>query len=153
MGRARVELFGRLARDPEFFESRKGTPGVRLSIPVSKGKKDAQGNYDNSDTVWWSVVVWGELAEKVQGTLLKGDAVRVFVENPEPRTYRKKDHSLGIQMQGVAWNYGICPAINVPKRNGTTSAAPGEGDEFVPEVPEGYDDSFPFGDNMDPGYQ
>ncbi len=60
MGINRVNLVGRLGRDPEFHYIEKNTAISRLRLAVSDGY-DANGN-KGQHTLWVNVVLWNRLA-------------------------------------------------------------------------------------------
>lgn len=75
MGINRVNLVGRLGRDPEFHYSDKKTAIARLRLAVSEGY-DVNGNKGQHPT-WVNVVLWDRLAYVGKNGLCKGAAIAV----------------------------------------------------------------------------
>lgn len=92
-GLNKVILIGNLGRDPEMRFTPEGTPVTDFSLAVSTGKKD--------DTVWFRVVCWQGLAEKVNEYLVKGR--QVYVEGRlHPKTWEGKDGQLRTSLDVMA---------------------------------------------------
>ena len=73
----RVEILGRLGRDPELKYTQSGVPVCRLSIATEETTKNENGEFDKK-TEWHSVSVWQRTAENCVQFLRKGSMV--FVE-------------------------------------------------------------------------
>ena len=69
----RVELVGRLSRDPELRHTSSGTAVCQINVAVSR--RAAQGNEPSADFI--NVVVWDKQAENVARYLAKGRQVAV----------------------------------------------------------------------------
>jgi single-strand DNA-binding protein len=73
-----VTLRGRLTRDPEMRFSAAGKPVTTFSVVTSKRvKNDGSGEWEDRDTTFWDVVAFGQLAENIAESLVKGTAVVV----------------------------------------------------------------------------
>jgi single-strand DNA-binding protein len=73
-----VTLNGRLTKDPELRYSVKGSLVARFSVVTSRRGKDQQsGEWRDEDTTFWDVVAFGQLAENMAESLVKGSAVLV----------------------------------------------------------------------------
>jgi|SRR5712692_6306105 len=64
----RYECIGRLGKDPELEVTAEGTPLTKFTVAVDQGK---------NDTLWWNVVVWGDLASRMETMLYKGAQVYI----------------------------------------------------------------------------
>ena len=73
----RVQLIGRLGKDPETRYTPKGSKVCSFSVAVSRRYKTADGETKEA-TDWFNVETWGRLAEICQEYLSKGRLV--FVE-------------------------------------------------------------------------
>ena len=73
----RVEILGRLGRDPELKYTQSGVPVCRLSIATEETTKNDNGEFDKK-VEWHSVSVWQRTAENCVQFLRKGSMV--FVE-------------------------------------------------------------------------
>lgn len=80
----KVTLIGNTGGDPDFKTTESGTNVARFSLATSDAYKDKDGNWQNQ-TEWHNVVVWRDLADRVNANLKKG--MRVYVEGKI--TYRK----------------------------------------------------------------
>ncbi len=73
----RVQLIGRLGRDPETRYTPKGSKVCQFSIAVDRRWRSAEGEAKER-TDWFNVEVWGRLGETCQEYLSKGRLV--FIE-------------------------------------------------------------------------
>jgi len=73
----RVQLIGRLGKDPESRFTPKGNKVCKFSVAVSRRYKSAEGETKEA-TDWFVVEAWGRLGEVCQEYLTKGRLV--FVE-------------------------------------------------------------------------
>jgi single-strand DNA-binding protein len=67
----RVQLIGRLGRDPEVRYTPKGVPCTRFSIAVDRVWTGADGERQTS-TEWVNIEAWSKLGETCQKYLRKG---------------------------------------------------------------------------------
>jgi single-strand DNA-binding protein len=77
---------GRLGRDPEMRYTQKGKPVCNMSVAVDSGWGD------NQKTIWFRVTAWGNLAERCNEWLAKGDRIMFDAriepdENGNPKTW------------------------------------------------------------------
>lgn len=87
--RNKVELIGRLGRDPELRFTNTGQAVVNFSIATDEGYKDKDGKW--LDRVeWHNCSAWGKLAEYIGNRIVKG--VLVLVEGKlQTRKWQDKD--------------------------------------------------------------
>lgn len=76
MGVNKVNLVGRLGKDPDFHYVDKTTTVSRLRVAVKDCDYDANGD-NGKYTTWVNVVVWNRLAYVAKNRLYKGAAVAV----------------------------------------------------------------------------
>lgn len=76
MGVNKVNLVGRLGKDPDFHYVDKTTTVSRLRVAVKDCNYDANGD-KGKYTTWVNVVVWNRLAYVAKNRLYKGAAVAV----------------------------------------------------------------------------
>ena len=88
----KVTLIGNLGANPEIRTLENGTSVGRFSLATNEAYKDKDGNWQKQ-TEWHNVVVWRELAERVQKSLIKGDTC--YVEGKI--TYRKFTDKDGVE--------------------------------------------------------
>ena len=72
----RIQLIGRLGKDPSPYETKKGIKGTHFSLAVDRRWRDAAGKVQH-DTDWFNVEAWGRLGEFCQEYLSKGRLVYV----------------------------------------------------------------------------
>ena len=72
----RVEILGRLGRDPELKYTQSGQPVATLSVATDESYKDSNGNKVER-TEWHRVNAWGRTAENCNQYLRKGSQVLV----------------------------------------------------------------------------
>lgn len=75
-GLNKVMIIGRLGRDPEMRYTPSGRPVTTFTIATSRTWNTAEGE-KRTDTEWFSVVAWGNLAEICKQYLTKGQQVYV----------------------------------------------------------------------------
>ena len=76
-GLKKVQIIGHLGKDPEMRYTPSGKPVTTFSVAVSRSWNSADGER-HSETEWFNVVAWGNLAEICKQYLVKGQ--QVFVE-------------------------------------------------------------------------
>jgi len=101
-----VTLTGTLGQDPELRFTQAGKAVVSLSMVTSKSVKGEDGKWQDTETTWWRVTAWDQLAENCAETLQKGDPVivvgRTFMETFEDKS--------GVERQSLkvsAFNVGL----------------------------------------------
>ena len=72
-----IIIAGNVGRDPEMRYTPSGKPVTTFSVAVSRSWNSADGER-HSETEWFNVVAWGNLAEICKQYLVKGQ--QVFVE-------------------------------------------------------------------------
>jgi len=72
-GVAKAQVLGRLGRDPELRFMPDGTAKCVFSLAVSHQKKDAKGDWVESEPTWIEVVIWGKRGESFARFHSKGD--------------------------------------------------------------------------------
>ena len=87
----RVQLIGRLGKDPESKYTPTGKKVCHFSIAVSNRWKDKNGETKES-TEWVNIEAWGRLGEICQEYLKKGSLI--FVEG-RLKTDKYEDHESG----------------------------------------------------------
>ena len=122
----RVQLIGRLGKDPESRNTPKGTSYTTFSLAVGRKWKNKDGE-SKEDTDWFNIVAWGKLGEICQKYLTKGKLV--YLEG-RLRT-RKYEH------EGTTRYFTtvVLSAVQMlePKPKDTSIDDLGESEEEVPE--------------------
>lgn len=74
MANPTITLVGRLGQDPAPV----GDSGLRLRLVTNdRVKNDVTGNYEDSQTSWWTIKVWGKLAEQARYSIKKGQELTI----------------------------------------------------------------------------
>ena len=115
----KVTLIGNTGGDPEVKTLENGGKVARFSLATSESYKDKEGTWQKT-TEWHTIVVWRDLAERVEKYLKKG--MSVYVDGKI--SYRKHTDK-----EGVERHYTDIVASNVrmldkPKDNGNDSRFP-----------------------------
>lgn len=98
MAKCTIQVKGNLARDVETKLSKAGNSYCVLSVGSTPSKKLPSGEWENGETMWFNVTVFGELNPF---EFKKGSPVELegtFVH----RTYTKKDGTIGYSLDVVA---------------------------------------------------
>lgn len=72
----RIQLIGRLGKDPDPYETKKGIHGTHFSLAVDRRWRNAEGKTQH-DTDWFNIEAWGRLAEVCDKYLQKGRLVYI----------------------------------------------------------------------------
>ena len=75
-GLNKVQIIGHLGKDPEMRYTPSGKPVTTFSVAVSRSWNSADGER-HSETEWFNVVAWGNLAEICKQHLHKGRTIYV----------------------------------------------------------------------------
>ena len=124
-GLNKVLLIGNLGRDPEMRFTPNGRPVTAFSLAVSRGWTTGEGER-REETEWLNVVAWGELAERANKYLTKGQ--RVYVEGRlQTRSWESADGQKHSRTEVVA-----AELLMLDGRKGEEEGAHGEqaGDEI-----------------------
>ena len=75
-GLNKVMIIGRLGRDPEMRYTPSGRPVTNFSVATSRSWNTSEGER-RTETEWFNIVAWGNLAEICNQYLVKGQQVYV----------------------------------------------------------------------------
>jgi single-strand DNA-binding protein len=92
IGLNKVLIIGLLGRDPEMRYTPAGRPVTTFSVAISRNWSTADGEH-RTETEWFNVVTWGNLAEICKQHLTKGQ--QVYLEG-RLKTHRWED-SAGVK--------------------------------------------------------
>lgn len=98
-------IVGRVGREPDLRFSNSGMALCRFSVAVSRRKKD--GNDWTEVTTWHDLTCFGDLAEHAAESIKTGDEIIAEGYVEEPRSYEKKDGSVGVSLPFVANALGV----------------------------------------------
>jgi len=105
MAKCTIQVKGNLARDVETKYSKAGKAYSVLSVGSTPSKKNAAGEWENGETMWFNVTVFAELNPF---EFKKGSPVEVegtFVA----RHYTKKDGTQGLSLDVTADDAKVIP--------------------------------------------
>lgn len=75
-GLNKVQIIGHLGKEPEMRYTPSGKPVTTFTVAVSRSWNSADGG-KHSETEWFNVVAWGNLAEICKQYLVKGQQVYI----------------------------------------------------------------------------
>jgi single-strand DNA-binding protein len=98
MAKCEIVVRGNMAADVETKVSKMGKPYYVFRVASTPGKKNAEGGYDNGETMWFNVTAFEEMNpfEFVKGTFVEVHGSFVF------KTFTKRDGTLGFALEVVA---------------------------------------------------
>ena len=134
-GLNKVMIIGNLGRDPEMRYSSSGRPVTTFTVAVGRTWNSAEGE-KRSETEWFNIVAWGNLAEICKQYLVKGQ--QVYVEGRLQT--RKWDDKEGVKHTTVEVVANEMMMLGDRREQGQASEA-GEPVEAESDPPE---EEFPF---------
>ena len=117
----KIILMGNVGKDPEMRFTQSGKPVTSFSLATNRNFK--KGEEWESETTWFKVTVWGDLAERVNQNIEKGQ--QVYVEG-------------NIKMESWEGDGGTKSQLSV-----TANTVIATGKKEAKEVPEVVDDISP----------
>lgn len=105
MAKCTIQIKGNLARDVEAKVSKAGKMYSSLSVGSTPSKKNAAGEWENGETMWFNVTVFAELNpfEFSKGSPVEIDGTFVA------RHYTKKDGTQGLSLDVTSDNAKVIP--------------------------------------------
>ena len=121
-GLNKVLIIGRLGRDPEMRYTPSGRPVTTFSVGASRSWNTSEGER-RTETEWFNVVAWSNLAEICKQYLTKGQLV--YIEGRlQTRKWESQDGNRHTATEIVANEM-----IMLEGRRESNSAPPGDKDE------------------------
>jgi single-strand DNA-binding protein len=115
-GLNKIQIIGRLGRDPEMRYTSEGKPVTNFSVATGGKWSDREGN-ERDDTEWFRIEAWDRLAETCNQYLHKGD--QVYIEGRiKTRKYTDRDGVERTSVDVVANNMLI---LSAKGSNGSSS--------------------------------
>jgi single-strand DNA-binding protein len=131
-GLNKVMIIGHLGRDPEMRYTPSGRPVTTFTVATSRSWNTSDGER-HTETEWFSVVTWGNLAEICKQYLTKGQ--QVYIEGRlQTRRWEDGDGAKHTNVEIVANEMMILGERREGSANNPTSETPVADDE----------DEFPF---------
>ena len=138
-GLNKVMIIGHLGRDPEMRYTPSGRPVTTFSVAVSRSWSSSDGSR-RSETEWFSIVAWGNLAEICKKYLNKGQ--QVYIEGRlQTRQWEDKEGQKRTSVEVVA-NEMMMLSDRHDKRNNQDEDNSDTDD--IPQPEEEAEDEFPF---------
>lgn len=135
-GLNKVMIIGHLGRDPEMRYTPSGRPVTTFTMAVSRSWNSADGER-HSETEWFNVVAWGNLAEICKQYLTKGQ--QVYIEGRlQTRRWDDKEGAKHTSVEIVANEMMMLGERRDANHNHEEHPAPAEGE------PAAGEDEFPF---------
>jgi single-strand DNA-binding protein len=136
-GLNKVMIIGHLGRDPEMRYTPSGRPVTTFTIATSRSWNTVDGER-HSETEWFNIVAWGNLAEICKQYLTKGQ--QVYIEGRlQTRRWDDKEGNKHSSVEVVANEM-----MMLDRRDANTgSGHPADASES-PEIPSTDEDEFPF---------
>lgn len=102
MANPTITLVGRLGQDPVAI----GDNGLRLRLVTNdRVKNEETGRYEDAATSWWTVKVWGRLADQTRNSIKKGQELtvvgKIYEENWTDKTGTNRS-SYEIRAENIA---------------------------------------------------
>ena len=136
-GLNKVMVIGHLGKDPEMRYTPSGRPVTTFSIAVSRSWNTADGER-RSETEWFNIVSWGNLAEICKQYLHKGQ--QVYIEGRlQTRYWEDKEGQKHTSVEVVANEMLMLG----DRRDSNSSSQESEEDDDQSE-PMADEDEFPF---------
>jgi single-strand DNA-binding protein len=136
-GLNKVMVIGHLGRDPEMRYTPSGRPVTTFTIAVSRSWNTADGER-RTETEWFNIVAWGNLAEICKQYLYKGQ--QVYIEGRlQTRRWEDKEGQKHTSVEVVANEMMM---LGERRDNSSQSQEETQGDE--PSEPVADEDEFPF---------
>jgi single-strand DNA-binding protein len=100
-----LTIIGNLGADPELRFTSGGKAVANLRIADTPRRKNAAGDWEDGETLWMPVTIWGREAEEVVEQLRKGDRV-IAAGRIGARTWTDKDGNDRTVIEMVADHVG-----------------------------------------------
>ena len=135
-GLNKVMVIGHLGKDPEMRYTPSGRPVTTFSVAVSRSWNTADGER-RSETEWFNIVAWGNLAEICKQYLHKGQ--QVYIEGRlQTRRWEDKEGQKHTSVEVVANEMMMLG----DRRDGKGSQDEEQEDEISEPIAD--EDEFPF---------
>ena len=135
-GLNKVMIIGHLGKDPEMRYTPSGRPVTTYTVAVSRSWNSADGER-HTETEWFNIVAWGNLAEICKQYLTKGQ--QVYIEGRlQTRRWDDKEGQKHTSVEIVANEMMMLGDRRDANHTGEDQSAPAEAETAATE------DEFPF---------
>jgi single-strand DNA-binding protein len=128
-GLNKVMIIGRLGRDPEMRYTPSGKPVTTFVVATSRSWNTSDGQR-RSETEWFNVVAWGNLAEICKQFLVKGK--QVYIEGRLQTRHWEDSEGNKHSATEIVANEMIMLGDRRSESNGQSSDAQDEGEDEFP---------------------
>jgi single-strand DNA-binding protein len=136
-GLNKVMIIGHLGRDPEMRYTPSGRPVTTFTVAVSRSWNTADGER-RTETEWFNIVAWGNLAEICKQYLYKGQ--QIYIDGRlQTRRWEDKEGQKHTSVEVVANEMMMLG----DRRDNSSQSQESEGADDVAE-PMADEDEFPF---------
>lgn len=104
----KVQLIGRIGKDPELRTAGNGQAMLRVSLATNERYKGTDGEW-KEETQWHPIVAWGRQAERLAAQVRKGSGL-VIEGRLVHRSYEAKDGSKRTSTEVVLSDYQLVAA-------------------------------------------
>lgn len=137
-GLNKVMIIGHLGRDPEMRYTPSGRPVTTFTVASDRSWNTVDGER-HSETEWFNIVAWGNLAETCKQYLTKGQ--RAYIEGRlQTRRWEDKEGNKHSSVEVVASEMMM---LSDRREAGPGSSHATEASE-APEISSNDEDEFPF---------
>jgi single-strand DNA-binding protein len=121
----KIMLIGNLGRDPEMNYTQGGTAITKFTLAVNRVSKGADGER-KTETEWFNIIAWNQLAETCSRYLQKGQ--KVFVEGRlTQRKYTDRNNQERLSVEVIINDMEML----TPKSQGQQSSSGGSSNDFL----------------------
>jgi single-strand DNA-binding protein len=139
-GLNKVQIIGHLGKEPEMRYTPSGKPVTTFTVAVSRSWNSADGE-KHSETEWFNVVAWGNLAEICKQYLVKGQ--QVYIEGRlQTRQWDDKEKE-GVKHTRVEIVAGEMMMLGDRKDSSSRNVHESDNPSNEPSTPAS-EDEFPF---------
>jgi len=136
-GLNKVQIIGHLGKEPEMRYTPSGKPVTTFTVAVSRSWNSADGER-HSETEWFNVVAWGNLAEICKQYLTKGQ--QVYIEGRLQT--RRWDDKEGVKHTNVEVVANEMMMLGDRRDHNNSQSSPES--DTAEGAPETNEDEFPF---------
>jgi single-strand DNA-binding protein len=147
----RIEVIGNLTRDPELRMTPNNQSVTSFGVATNRRYRDTAGAWVDSPPEFHDIVVWGQLGERCNQVLHKGD--RVFVsgrlqsrswESPDGQKKSKTEvvadtiigpDAVNKNMGSGGDEYGAAPSAAAPAKSSAKAAAAPQDEINIDDIP------------------
>ena len=138
-GLNKVQIIGHLGREPEMRYTPSGRPVTTFTVAVSRTWNTGDGER-HSETEWFNVVAWGNLAEICKQYLTKGQ--QVYIEGRlQTRRWDDKEGAKHTSVEVVANEMMMLSERNDRREHNNQGQQPAD---MPPDEIAANEDEFPF---------